>query len=151
MSDPHRLDRFVEAQDRDYATALAELREGRKRSHWMWYVFPQLRGLGRSPTARFYAIGGLAEARTYLDHPLLGPRLLECCETVLAVQGRSAHAIFGAPDDLKLRSCATLFAKVAPAGSVFERLLERYFQGERDDRTLGLLAMDQGDCPTRTR
>lgn len=85
MSDPHRLSRFVEAQDRDFATALAELRQGRKRSHWMWYVFPQLRGLGRSATARFYAIGGLAEARAYLDHPLLGPRLVQCCETVLAV------------------------------------------------------------------
>lgn len=147
MPDPHRLSRFVEAQDRDFATALAELRQGRKRSHWMWYVFPQLRGLGRSATARFYAIGGLAEARAYLDHPLLGSRLVQCCETVLAVQGRSAHAIFGAPDDLKLRSCATLFAQVAPAGSVFERLLERYFQGERDDRTLDLLTMDQDGRP----
>lgn len=151
MGDPHRLGRFVEAQERAYPTALAELREGRKRGHWMWYIFPQLDGLGHSATARCYAIGSLEEARAYLDHPLLGPRLAQCCEAVLAVQGRSAHAIFGSPDDLKLRSCATLFALASPPGSVFERLLERYFQGRPDGRTLNLLGMDGRGSPTPSR
>jgi uncharacterized protein (DUF1810 family) len=103
-----------------------------------------LAGLGVSATAQYYGIKSLAEAREYLDHPLLGPRLGECGETVLALPDRSAHAIFGSPDDLKLRSCATLFAHVAPAGSVFERLLDRYFQGERDARTLRLLGIEGG-------
>jgi uncharacterized protein (DUF1810 family) len=139
MSDPHQLSRFLEAQESAYPQALAELRQGRKRSHWMWFIFPQLAGLGRSATAQFYGIKSLAEARDYLAHPVLGPRLVECCETVLAIPNRSAHAIFGSPDDLKLRSCATLFAYVAPAGSVFARLLDRYYQDERDAQTLRLL------------
>lgn len=137
--DPFHLRRFVDAQAADYARALAELRAGRKRSHWMWYVFPQLEGLGHSPMSRRYAIRGLGEAAAYLEHPVLGPRLVECAQAVLDVEGRSAHDIFGSPDDVKLRSCATLFARVAPAGSVFERLLERYFEGRSDAETLRLL------------
>jgi uncharacterized protein (DUF1810 family) len=137
--DPHDLGRFVRAQEGDCERALAEIRAGRKQSHWMWYIFPQFDGLGFSPTSRHYAIKSLAEARAYLAHPVLGPRLAECAEAALGVEGRSALEVFGSPDDLKLRSCATLFAHVSPAGSVFERLLDRYFNGERDDRTLRLI------------
>ena len=130
--DPLDLERFVRAQQRTYAGALAEIRSGRKRSHWMWYVFPQIAGLGFSETSRRYAIRSTAEARAYLEHPLLGPRLVECFEAASSVEGRAAHEIFGSPDDRKLRSCATLFAQVSPPGSVFERLLEKYFVGKPD-------------------
>jgi uncharacterized protein (DUF1810 family) len=135
----HDIERFVRAQERTYPTALAEVRSGRKRSHWMWYVFPQIAGLGFSETSRRYAIRDTAEARAYLEHPLLGPRLIECFEAALSVDGRTAHEIFGSPDDLKFRSCATLFACVAPSGSVFQRALEKYFGGEGDPRTLELV------------
>ena len=138
---PHDLNRFVQAQADDYEQALAEIRSGRKQSHWMWYIFPQFDGLGFSSTSKRYAIKSLAEARAYLDHPVLGPRLLECAEAVLGVEGRSALEIFGSPDNLKLRSCATLFASVSPAGSVFDRLLDKYFHGERDGATLRLLGI----------
>jgi uncharacterized protein (DUF1810 family) len=142
--DPHDLNRFVRAQENDYARALAEIRGGRKRTHWIWYIFPQLDGLGFSETARHYGIRGLDEARAYLGHPVLGPRLVECAEAVLAVQGRSAREIFGTPDDLKLRSCATLFAEVSPPDSVFHGLLEVYFSGKADGRTLALLGAVSG-------
>jgi uncharacterized protein (DUF1810 family) len=138
-TDQTHLDRFVEAQRTTYETALAELKAGRKVSHWMWFVFPQLDGLGFSATAQRYAIQSLAEAEAYLRHPILGPRLVASTEAVLAVDGRSARDIFGSPDDLKLRSCATLFAQVSPAGSVFHRLLAKYFGGEADAETLRLL------------
>ena len=138
-SDPFDLDRFVRAQDGTFATALVEIRGGRKRSHWMWFVLPQIAGLGFSAMSQRYAIQGVAEAQAYLEHRVLGPRLLECVEALLTVAGRSAHEIFGSPDDLKLQSCATLFVQVTPPGSVFERLLEKYFAGERDPRTLELL------------
>jgi uncharacterized protein (DUF1810 family) len=137
--DPHDLDRFVLAQADDYEQALAEIRGGRKRSHWMWYIFPQVEGLGFSSTSRRYSIRSLAEARAYLDHPVLGRRLVECAEAALGVEGRSASEIFGSPDDMKLKSSATLFASVTPPDSVFARLLDRYFGGERDGRTLQLL------------
>jgi uncharacterized protein (DUF1810 family) len=139
--DPHDLSRFVQAQEQDYARSLAEIRSGRKRSHWMWYIFPQFDGLGASPTSRRYSIQSLAEAEAYLRHSVLGPRLLECAAAVLEVEGRSAVEIFGSPDDVKLRSCATLFACVSPAGSVFERLIDRYFEGRRDGQTLRLLGI----------
>jgi uncharacterized protein (DUF1810 family) len=129
----------VRAQERTYGTALAEVRGGRKRSHWMWYVFPQIAGLGFSETSQRYAIRSIAEARAYLAHPLLGPRLIECFEAALGVEGRTAHEIFGSPDDLKFRSCATLFACVTPPGSVFQRVLDQYFGGEGDPRTLELV------------
>jgi uncharacterized protein (DUF1810 family) len=139
--DPYALDRFVEAQQGEFERALAEIRAGKKRSHWMWYVFPQLDGLGASSTARYYAIKDLHEARAYLQHPVLGPRLVECAEAAVRVEGRSATEIFGTPDDLKLRSCATLFACVSRPGSVFDRLLDRYYGGERDEKTLRLLGI----------
>ena len=137
--DPYDLSRFVHAQAGDYERALAELRSGQKRTHWMWYIFPQLDGLAVSATAKRYAIKSVAEAQAYLAHPILGPRLRQCAEAVLGLEGRSATAIFGSPDDLKLRSCATLFACAAPPGSVFDRLLGKYYRGERDPRTLQLL------------
>lgn len=139
MPDSHDLDRFVQAQEGAYPAALAEVRAGRKRSHWMWYIFPQFAGLGRSATSAHYAIRSRAEAEAYLEHPVLGPRLREITEAALSVEGRSAHDIFGSPDHLKLRSSATLFAAISPPGSVFERLLEKYFRGEADRRTLDLL------------
>jgi uncharacterized protein (DUF1810 family) len=136
---PYDLNRFLGAQQVNYADALSELGAGRKRTHWMWYVFPQVAGLGNSPMSVRYAIRNEDEARAYLDHPVLGRRLIECAEAVLALDSRSAHDIFGSPDDLKLRSCATLFAHVSPPGSVFERLLDKYYSSEHDPRTLSLL------------
>jgi uncharacterized protein (DUF1810 family) len=141
FNDPYDLDRFVRAQGPRYERALAEIRSGGKRSHWMWCIFPQLAELGRSPTSEKYAIRSLAEAEAYLRHPVLGPRLVECAEAVLAVEGRSAHDIFGSPDDRKLKSCATLFAIVSPPDSVFDRLLDTNFRGDRDGRTLRLLGL----------
>jgi len=135
-SDPYDLARFVTAQKGAYARALAEIRAGRKRTHWMWFVFPQIQGLGTSSTARFYAISDRAEAQAYLAHQILGPRLLEIAEALLAVEGGTASEIFGYPDDLKLRSCATLFASVSAPGSVFERVLEKFYGGEPDPETL---------------
>lgn len=137
--DPHDLGRFVRAQEGDYEQALAEIRDGRKRSHWIWYVFPQIDGLGYSSMSRRYAIKSLAEARAYRDHAVLGRRLVECAEAALGVEGRSAREILGSPDDLKLKSCATLFASVTPPDSVFARLLDRFFDGERDGNTLQLI------------
>jgi uncharacterized protein (DUF1810 family) len=138
--DPYDLKRFLEAQADNYEQALAEIRSGAKRSHWMWYIFPQLDGLAFSSTSKHFAIKSLDEARAYLDHPILGPRLQDCAEVALGVEGRTATEIFGSPDDLKLRSCATLFATVSPPGSVFERLLARYYGGQRDEKTLRLFA-----------
>jgi uncharacterized protein (DUF1810 family) len=137
--DPFDLARFVEAQADGYPAALAEVRAGRKRTHWMWYVFPQLAGLGSSPMAQRYAVHGRAEAEAYLAHPVLGPRLREIAEAAVGVAGPTAAEVFGSPDDLKLRSSATLFAAVSPPRSVFHRLLDRYFDGRPDERTLRLL------------
>ena len=142
MDDPFNLSRFVRAQEDDYQQALSEIRRGRKRTHWMWYIFPQVEGLGSSPTSREYSIKGIEEAKAYLEHAVLGPRLLECAEAVLQVEGRSAAGIFGFPDDLKLRSSVTLFRCVSPPGSVFERVLEKYFDGEPDAATLRLLDIE---------
>jgi len=139
--DPHNLSRFVQAQEDDYEQALAEIRSGRKRSHWMWYIFPQIDGSGFSSTSRRYSIKSLAEAEAYLSHPVLGPRLVECALAALRVEGRSAYEIFGSPDEMKLRSCATLFACVARAGSVFHRLIYKYYSGRRDGKTLRLLGI----------
>ncbi|OCO98274.1 MULTISPECIES: DUF1810 domain-containing protein [unclassified Ensifer] len=140
MPDPFDLQRFVDAQNRVYAAVLEELRRGHKQTHWMWFVFPQLAGLGHSPMAERYAISGLDEASAYLAHPMLGPRLRECTQLTLAAEGKSAHDIFSSPDDRKFRSSMTLFAGVDREGSPFERALVRYFAGERDQRTLDLLA-----------
>lgn len=140
-SDPYDLRRFVEAQEHAYERALAEVRSGRKRTHWIWYIFPQIDGLGFSPTAKKYAIKSADEARAYLQHPVLGPRLLECAEAVVRIEGRTAAEIFGTPDDLKLRSCATLFACFLPRPSVFDRLIDKFYQGRRDNKTQQLLGI----------
>jgi uncharacterized protein (DUF1810 family) len=139
---PFDLERFVVAQSGIYQDALSELRAGEKRSHWMWFVFPQAAGLGSSPMARSYAISSRAEAAAYLAHPLLGRRLEECAGAVLAVEGRSAEQIMGYPDNLKLRSSMTLFAGVSPDNALFSSVLLKYFQGEQDPRTLEFLAKD---------
>jgi len=139
VSDPYDLARFVHAQEDDYDRALAEIRSGRKQSHWMWYIFPQFAGLGFSSMSSRYAIQSLAEAKAFLAHPVLGPRLLACAEAVVSIDGRSATDIFGSPDDMKLCSSATLFACVSSPGSVFDRVLDKYYQGTRDDKTLRLL------------
>lgn len=137
-ADPHDLDRFVDAQETVIDRVRDELRAGRKASHWMWFVFPQLAGLGTSAMAQRFAIGSLDEARAYLAHPVLGPRLRECLALVLGVEGRTAHDIFGSPDDMKLRSSLTLFAE-AGGGEPFARALETYFGGRADPATLDRL------------
>jgi uncharacterized protein (DUF1810 family) len=134
-NDPYDLERFVQAQAADYDRALSELRAGKKKSHWMWYIFPQLEGLGHSPMSQRYSIKSVAEAEAYLDHPVLGSRLRECAAVVRDLVGRSALEIFGSPDDMKLRSCVTLFAS-ASGEPVFEQILEKYFDGEHDEKTL---------------
>ncbi|MBD1867842.1 DUF1810 domain-containing protein [Cyanobacteria bacterium FACHB-471] len=139
MNDVYDLNRFLQAQQANYEQALSEIKSGRKRSHWMWYVFPQFDGLGSSSTSKRYSIKSVAEAKAYLSHPILGSRLIECAEAVLSVEGRTAYEIFGSPDDMKLKSCATLFAYVSPEKSVFDQLLDRFFQGKRDEKTLRLL------------
>ena len=136
--DSFNLERFVEAQSDDYDSALTELRAGKKRTHWMWYIFPQLAGLGTSPMARRFAITSVDEARAYLQHPVLGPRLRECAAAMLSHHELSAHDILGSPDDLKLRSCVTLFAR-ASAEPVFVEVLERFYDGVPDPKTERLL------------
>lgn len=138
-NDPFDLARFLSAQRSVYDRALVELRAGEKQSHWMWYIFPQIDGLGSSPTTRHYSIKSLEEARQYLAHPVLGKRLIECTEAVLAHQGLSAEDIFGHPDDWKLQSSMTLFELVSEPGSVFSRILDKYYQGKRDSKTLSIL------------
>ena len=142
--DPYDLSRFTQAQENDSEHALSEIRSGKKRTHWMWYIFPQIDGLAFSSTSKHYSIKSLEEAKAYLDHPILGPRLLECAEAVVCVECRSATQIFGSPDDLKLRLCATLFSCVLPPGSVFDRLLRKYYRGGRDRKTLQLLGIAPG-------
>jgi uncharacterized protein (DUF1810 family) len=137
--DRYDLNRFISAQEGVYGRALAELRSGLKRSHWMWYIFPQIDGLGHSPTTRHYSIKSLEEARQYLAHPVLGARLKECAEAVLAIQGQPASDIFGHPDDWKLQSSMTLFELVSGPHSVFEHILDKYYQGKRDTRTLQIV------------
>lgn len=133
------LQRFVEAQDRVFASVLEELAAGEKASHWMWFVFPQLKALGKSSIAKYFGIESQGEALAYWQHPVLGHRLKECTEHVLAVDDKTAHEIFGSPDDLKFRSCMTLFAQVAPEEPLFGKALDRYFGGQPDEITLGLL------------
>jgi uncharacterized protein (DUF1810 family) len=137
--DPFNLRRFVAAQESIYAEVIAELLAGAKTSHWMWFVFPQIRGLGHSPIAREFALAGRTEARAYFDHELLGPRLIECTKAVLQVSHRTLRDIFGTPDDLKFRSSMTLFARAASEQELFEQALRKYCGGEGDPRTLALL------------
>ena len=139
MSDPFNLERFVSAQSKSYDAALAELANGQKRSHWMWYIFPQIAGLGHSAMAQRYAISSLKEAKAYLTHPVLGDRLRECCEQLLQLEGCTAHQVFGSPDDLKLRSSMTLFSAAADGDSVFGRVLRKYYQGQADSATQEIL------------
>ena len=139
MSDPFNLQRFIDAQAPIYAQVLAELGAGSKRSHWMWFVFPQIAGLGRSETARYFAIGSRAEAAAYLAHPILGARLRECCRLTMSIKGRSAREIFDSPDDMKLRSSLTLFVAVAPDDAIFAEALQKFFSGEADRLTLACL------------
>jgi uncharacterized protein (DUF1810 family) len=141
MADPFELDRFIVAQEDVIADALAELHAGQKRSHWMWFVFPQLRGLGPSPTAQRFGIADLGEAQAYLAHPLLGRRLFACTDVVLSIEGRTLHQIFGPPDDMKFLSCMTLFAMASnDSESVFHVALDRYNSGQLDFRTADLLS-----------
>jgi uncharacterized protein (DUF1810 family) len=130
---------FVQAQEDIYEQALAELKNGKKVSHWMWFVFPQIAGLGNSEMARKYAIPNLADAKAYLSHDLLGSRLRECTEAVLAVEGRTAHEIFGSPDDMKLKSCMTLFELADSPDLIFSDILDKYFECQRDERSLAIL------------
>ncbi len=139
------LTRFVDAQAGDYAQALTEIKHGRKRSHWMWYVFPQLNGLGFSEMARFYSIRDIQEATDYLAHPVLGPRLIAISKALVALKTQSASQVMGSPDDLKLRSSMTLFSRVAgvdsiPDGQVFQAVLDKFFDGEPDPKTVAMLA-----------
>lgn len=137
--DPFQLQRFIAAQEGVYEQALLEIRNGHKRSHWMWFIFPQIDGLGFSATAKFYAIQSLDEAKVYLQHNVLGQNLFECTRTVCAIEGRTAQDIFGSPDDLKLKSCMTLFEFVDGPESVFGQVLDKLYAGERDQKTLLLL------------
>lgn len=139
MKDPHNLKRFLEAQNPLYPRVKTELRSGQKTGHWMWFIFPQLRGLGRSPMANEYGISSREEALAYLQHPILGERLRECTRLVHSVEGRSVNEIFGYPDDLKFRSSMTLFANVSPQDQIFKHALEKFFEGEPDRLTLQLL------------
>lgn len=142
-TDPHDLNRFLTAQEGIYDTALAELQAGRKQTHWMWFIFPQLDGLGMSPTTKLYAIKSPAEALAYLQHPTLGARLVACTEAVLALQDSSVSQVFGFPDNRKFHSCMTLFDRISDPGSVFARALEQYFGGAWDGKTLAILGKSE--------
>jgi uncharacterized protein (DUF1810 family) len=139
MADEFDFNRFVEAQDPVIDAVCRELREGLKRTHWMWFVFPQLRGLGRSPTAQYYALDSIDAARAYLRHAVLGPRLIACTDLVNDVEGRTIHQIFGSPDDMKFHSSVTLFSQADPAQPAFAEALAKYFRGAADRRTIELL------------
>ncbi|MVN75005.1 DUF1810 family protein [Hymenobacter sp. HMF4947] len=140
MASENSLKRFVDAQATDYPQALAEIKNGRKRSHWMWYIFPQIQGLGFSETSRYYAIKDRAEAASYLAHPVLGSRLIEICQALLGLPESNTNRVFGSPDDLKLKSSMTLFAAVPGANPVFEAVLTKFFAGTTDGKTLQILS-----------
>jgi uncharacterized protein (DUF1810 family) len=137
--DPFNLARFISAQETTFPIALSELTRGRKQSHWMWFIFPQIDGLGSSRTAKLYAIKSRDEAVAYLQHPLLAQRLVQCAEALWQVDGKSASEIMGYPDDMKLRSSMTLFAAVSQPGSIFQRVLDKYFQGQPDQKTVQII------------
>lgn len=139
MKTDHTLQRFLDAQESAYSRALSEIRNGRKQSHWMWYIFPQIAGLGFSDTAQFYAISDLQEAQAYLEHPLLGSRLIEIANALLEIKGKSANQILGSPDDLKLHSSMTLFSLLKPTNPVFQAVLAKYFISLPDNRTLAII------------
>ena len=139
MNKENDLKRFLDAQKKDYAIALSEIKAGRKRSHWMWYIFPQIHGLGFSRTSNFYAIKNKEEAMVFMQHPLLGSWLIAICKQLLQLENDNANAIFGSPDDMKLKSCMTLFASLPDADPVFEDVLRKFFNGEKDDATLRII------------
>ena len=139
MEPNHHLQRFIDAQKQDYATALDEIKNGRKRSHWMWYIFPQIQGLGFSSTSQHYAISGLQEAAAYLNHPILGQRIIEISKVLVQLDSSNASQVFGSPDDMKLKSSMSLFASVPNADAVFQQVLDKFFQGNKDQKTLSIL------------
>lgn len=139
MADEYNLQRFIDAQKDTYAVALSEIKKGRKQSHWMWYIFPQVRGLGFSATSKLYGIKDIYEAEAYLQHPLLGSRLVEISKELQQLKINNAHTIFGSPDDMKLHSSMTLFSSLHNADPIFSLVLEKFFKGKKDEKTLGLL------------
>jgi uncharacterized protein (DUF1810 family) len=139
MAKENNLQRFIDAQQQDYATAFAEISNGKKRSHWMWYIFPQVQGLGFSETSRYYAIRDMDEAAAYLAHPVLGKRLIDICKALLTLEENNATKIFGSPDDMKLRSCMTLFSSTPNVDPVFQSVLDKFFDGKKDDATLQII------------
>ncbi|HVG39971.1 MAG TPA: DUF1810 domain-containing protein [Chitinophagaceae bacterium] len=139
MANDYDLVRFIKAQEKAYAIALTEIKNGRKQSHWMWYIFPQIQGLGYSDTSRYYAIKNIEEATAYLTHPLLGNRLIQICEELMKLPSNDAHRIFGSPDDVKLKSSMTLFASLPNTNPVFKKVLDKYFGGMDDQRTMALI------------
>jgi uncharacterized protein (DUF1810 family) len=139
MATENNLNRFVDAQKTDYQQALSEIKNGRKRSHWMWYIFPQIQGLGFSETSRYYGIKDAAEAASYLAHPVLGSRLVDICEELLKLSSSNATSVFGSPDDVKLKSSMTLFAALPDANPVFQQVLDKFFNGTKDAKTLQII------------
>ena len=139
MQSTSHLQRFLDAQEKDYQIALSEIKNGKKQSHWMWYIFPQITGLGFSETSKFYAIKNIHEAREFLKHPALGSRLIEICNELLNLETNDAHTIFGSPDDLKLHSSMTLFSSLQNANPIFQKVLDKYFGGKKDSKTLEIL------------
>ncbi|MHB8209661.1 DUF1810 domain-containing protein [Mucilaginibacter sp.] len=139
MGDDKNLDRFLKAQETDYAIALSEMKNGRKGSHWMWYIFPQIQGLGFSETSKYYALNNIAEAQSFLNYPVLGNRLVAICQALLDLQESNANEIFGSPDDVKLKSSMTLFAVLSKTDPVFQSVLDKFFNGEKDKATLQLI------------
>ena len=133
------LQRFLDAQEKDYPIALSEIKNGKKKSHWMWYIFPQIQGLGFSETSKFYAIENIGEAMGFLNHPVLGKKLIEICSELLNLGTNDAYKIFGSPDDIKLHSSMTLFSSLPNTNSVFQKVLDKYFNGEKDEKTLQII------------
>lgn len=143
MTKENNLKRFIEAQEADYLIALSEIKNGRKHSHWMWYIFPQIHGLGFSETSKFYAIKNIKEAEEFLMHPILGERLIEICNKLLELKSNDANKIFGSPDDLKLQSSMTLFSSLHNSNPVFQSVLEKFFNGTKDNKTLQIITEEQ--------
>lgn len=143
MGIPDSLDRFIDAQENKYQQAFNEIKNGKKESHWMWYIFPQISGLGNSELSRFYAIKDLEEAQDYFEHPVLGPRLVNISKLLLEIKGKSANEIFGKPDDFKLRSCMTLFGSLKNSHPVFDQVIDRYFDGKKDEKTLQIIQSEE--------
>jgi uncharacterized protein (DUF1810 family) len=145
MTKENNLKRFIEAQESDYQIALSEIKNGRKQSHWMWYIFPQIHGLGLSETSKFYAIKNIKEAEEFLMHPILGERLIEICNTLFELKSNDANKIFGSPDDLKLQSSMTLFSSLHHSNPVFQSVLEKFFNGTKDNKTLQIITEEQNN------